>query len=221
VLPRRGRAYAAPMARAPLRPVPGPPAEPVTDAAAVTLVGAALPSLPEPDRTALALVALAGIPRGHVALRLGREEVELSDALARARKELRRTVAALGGSGWCERSERMISDRLDGALADSDVRRLDVHLRNCPRCVEHERRLVQATDALVASATGVPYAFPSTPSPAAASRRSRAEAPAAGGGEEPTADLIRALPLKALIAVTVLLALAAMVLAAIALGLQL
>jgi hypothetical protein len=27
-----------------------------------------------------------------------------------------------------------------------------VHLRNCPRCVEHERRLVQATDMLMAEA---------------------------------------------------------------------
>jgi Putative zinc-finger len=209
------------MARAPLRPVPGQPAEPVTDAAAVTLVAAALPSLADPDRTALALVALAGMPRRHVALRLGRDEADLADSLARARKELRRTVAALGGSGWCERSERMISDRLDGALADSDVRRLDVHLRNCPRCVEHERRLVQATDALVASATGVPYAFQAGPSPAAPSRASRAEAPAAGEEPEGTGNLLRALPLQALIAVTVLLALAAVVLAAVALGLQL
>ena len=148
----RAEAYPPGIARAPLRPVPGQPAEPVTDAAAVTLVAAALPSLAEPELTALALVALAGMPREHVALRLGRDEAELSDALARARKELRRTVASLGGSGWCERSERLISDRIDGALADGDARRLDVHLRNCPRCVEHERRLVQATDALL---TGV------------------------------------------------------------------
>ena len=56
------------------------------------------------------------------------------------------------GSGWCERAERLISDRIDGALAERDAPRLEVHLRNCPRCVEHERRLVQATDALVASA---------------------------------------------------------------------
>jgi putative zinc finger protein len=208
------------MARAPLRPVPGQPAEPVTDAAAVTLVAAALPALAEPDRTALALVALAGMPRGQVALRLGREEAELSEALTRARKELRRTVASLGGSGWCERSERMISDRIDGALADADVRRLDVHLRNCPRCVEHERRLVQATDALVASATGVPYGFPSSPAqPVAAAKRSAATA--AEGDDAPArSELLSALPLKALIAFTVLLALAAIVLAAIALGLQ-
>ena len=218
---RRSGAYPPRIARAPLRPVPGQPAEPVTDAAAVTLVATALPSLAEPDRTALALVALAGMPRGHVALRLGRDEAELSDALARARKELRRTVASLGGSGWCERSERMISDRIDGALADGDVRRLDVHLRNCPRCVEHERRLVQATDALVASATGVPYAFPTSPVHTTGSVK-RPTAPTTEVGDAPAgSELLRALPLRALIAFTVLLALAAVVLAAIALGLQL
>ena len=36
-----------------------------------------------------------------------------------------------------------MSDRLDGALDDAGAARLDVHLRNCPRCVEHERRLIQ------------------------------------------------------------------------------
>jgi anti-sigma factor RsiW len=161
------------------------------------------------------------MPRGHVALRLGRDEADLSEALARARKELRRTVASLGGSGWCERSERLISDRIDGALADGDVRRLDVHLRNCPRCVEHERRLVQATDALVASATGAPYAFPTSPVHTTASVK-RPTATATEGGDAPAgSELLRALPLRALIAFTVLLALAAVVLAAIALGLQL
>src|SRR3954469_7445147 len=199
-MPRRRPAYAARMASAPLRPVPGQPAEPVTDAAAVTLVAGALPSLPEPDRPALALVALAGMPRGHVALRLGREEAELSDALARARKELRRTVAALGGSGWCELAERMISDRLDGALPDSDVRRLDVHLRNCPRCVEHERRLVQATDALVASATGVPFAFaaavPPVQAATTAKRRTATTAEAGGSDEAGAPTILRALPLQ-------------------------
>jgi hypothetical protein len=135
------------MERAPLRPVPGRPTGPVPDAAAVTLVAAALPALAERDRAALALVAVAGTARPGVAMRLGIAEEELADSLARARKELRRTVAPLPGSGWCERSERLISDRIDGALAERDEARLDVHLRNCPRCVEHERRLVQAPSA--------------------------------------------------------------------------
>jgi hypothetical protein len=144
------------MERAPLRPVPGRPSGPIPDAAAVTLVATALPALEERDRAALALVGLAGTPRPAVAERLGIDAVQLADSLTRARKELRRTVAPLPGSGWCERAERQISDRIDGALAERDERRLDVHLRNCPRCVEHERRLVQATDALVAGAAPVP-----------------------------------------------------------------
>jgi hypothetical protein len=207
------------VARAPLRPVPGQPAEPVSDADSVALVAAALPSLAEPDRTALALVALAGLPRHQVALRLGRDEAELSEALARARKQLRRSVAALGGSGWCERAERLISDRMDGALAGGDAARLDVHLRNCPRCVEHERRLVQATDALVASAGGAAYAF--APDAARASAAAKQAATPAAPETAAHDALLRALPSQALIAFTVLLALAAVVIAAIALGLQL
>ncbi|MGZ8482136.1 MAG: zf-HC2 domain-containing protein, partial [Candidatus Limnocylindria bacterium] len=81
---------------------------------------------------------------------LGIEEQELRALLAAARKELRQTITHLSGSGWCERAEGLISDRLDGVVLEPDGRRLDVHLRNCPRCVEHERRLVQATDALLA-----------------------------------------------------------------------
>ena len=78
------------------------------------------------------------------------DESELGALLAAARKQLRQTITPLSGSGWCERAEGLISDRLDGAVGETDGRRLDVHLRNCARCVEHERRLVQATDALLA-----------------------------------------------------------------------
>ena len=73
----------------------------------------------------------------------------MGSALARGRKVLRRSRCELAGSGWCERAERMISDRLDGELASPARERLDAHLRNCPRCVEHELRLTQAIDALV------------------------------------------------------------------------
>ena len=139
------------MERAPLRPVPGRPSGPIPDATAVTMVATALPALGERERTALALVALADTARPAVAQRLGIGEAELSVSLARARKELRKTVAALPGSGWCERAEGLISDRIDGALAERDEARLDVHLRNCPRCVEHERRLIQAQNSLVAA----------------------------------------------------------------------
>jgi hypothetical protein len=138
------------MERAPLRPVPARPAGPVDPAAAIREVVAALPALAPVEARALALVALADRPRPQVAGVLGIEEQELGVLLAAARKELRQTITPLGGSGWCERAEGLISDRLDGVVLERDARRLDVHLRNCPRCVEHERRLVQATDALLA-----------------------------------------------------------------------
>jgi hypothetical protein len=157
------------MERAPLRPVPARPSGPVSAAEAAALVSAALPALGERDRVALALAGVAGMQRPQVALRLGLDADGLSELLARARKELRRTLAPLPGSGWCERAERLISDRIDGALAAGDEPRLDVHLRNCPRCVEHERRLVQATDALVAGVApgpSVPVLIaPSVPQP--------------------------------------------------------
>ena len=200
------------MQRAPLRPVPGRPDAPIADAAAVTLVAVALPALPERERTALALVALAGTARPAVAMRLGIGEEELAESLARARKELRRTVAALPGSGWCERAERQISDRIDGALPERDEPRLDVHLRNCPRCVEHERRLVQATDALVA---GVVAPAPITPAPV------KPEPPALAAVEPgrvaqrspSSAELVRAVGWSVLIVAAFVLALAALAIA--------
>jgi Putative zinc-finger len=138
------------MERAPLRPVPARPAGPVDPAAAVREVEAALPALEPLEVRALALVALADRPRTQVAEILGIEEQGLGVLLAAARKELRQMTTPLSGSGWCERAEGLISDRLDGLVRGADERRLDVHLRNCPRCVEHERRLVQNTDALLA-----------------------------------------------------------------------
>src|SRR5688500_6012098 len=78
-------------------------------------------------------------------------EAELADAVARARKALRRAAFPLPGSGWCERAERLLSDELDGALSDPTPRRLAAHLANCDRCVEHECRLWQARDHLVLS----------------------------------------------------------------------
>jgi hypothetical protein len=123
-------------------------------------VAVALPELDERDAQALALVALAGRPRAEVADKLGIGRDDLADALASGRKALRRTVQPLTASGWCERAERLISDRLDGQLEEPGVARLDVHLRNCPRCVEHERRLVQATDVLMAEAADASTAQP-------------------------------------------------------------
>ena len=104
-------------------------------------------------------------------------------ALARARKELRRSLWPLPGSGWCERAERLVSDRLDGPLDDVGAARLGVHLRNCPRCVDHERRLVQAIDGLVAGLAGEPEPpVPAAPAPLRlAEARAERELPSAVG----------------------------------------
>jgi Putative zinc-finger len=137
--------------RAPLRPVPSRPSGPVDADHAVAHVAATLPGLDAAAASALGLVALAGRSRGEAAHSAGLGPATIGDVLARARKALRRSMFPLPGSGWCERAERLVSDRLDGALEPPGPARLDAHLRNCPRCVEHERRLVQATDALVTS----------------------------------------------------------------------
>jgi hypothetical protein len=171
------------MEHAPLRPVPARPAGPVDPATAVRELGAWLPTLQPLAAEALALVVLSERPRAEVAGSLGVSEEELAKLLATARKELRQTVITLGGSGWCERAEGLISDRLDGILAGRDTRRLDVHLRNCPRCVEHERRLVQATDTLVSGVSGA--ARGPTPAGEAAPL---VEAPPSGDGVEPPDD---------------------------------
>ena len=143
------------MEHAPLRPVPARPAGPIDPATAIREVGLWLPTVTPAAARAFALVVLAERPRSEAAASLDVSERDLGELLASARKELRQGIVTLGGSGWCERAEGLISDRLDGALAEGDVRRLDVHLRNCTRCVEHERRLVQATDALVGALGGL------------------------------------------------------------------
>jgi len=158
-----------------LRPVPSRPHGPVDPAEARAFVEASLPAVDDSAVSAFSLVVLAGLPRSAVP---GLSPDEVSVALARARKEVRRAAWPLPGSGWCERAERLISDRLDDCL--DDPRLLDVHLANCPRCVEHERRLVQAQDALVASFA--PAQPAPAPPPAAA-----AEPPALKVMEEPAA----------------------------------
>ena len=138
------------MERAPLRPVPRRPDGPVEPSEAIAHVDAALPAADESARAALALVEIAGRSRAEVATTRGLAGTEVADALARGRKALRRSLYPLPGSGWCERAERLISDRMDGALEPPGPARLDAHLGNCPRCVEHDLRLAQAIDALVA-----------------------------------------------------------------------
>src|SRR4051812_6378855 len=142
------------MERAPLRPVPSRPPGPVDPAEALRHVEHALPDLDAEAIAALALVQLAGCSREEAAERAGMPLDEAGAALARARKELRRSLVSLPGSGWCERAEVMLSDRLDGELEPPGPRRLEVHLRNCGRCVEHERRLAQAIDSMVKDFVG-------------------------------------------------------------------
>jgi hypothetical protein len=137
------------MERASLRPVPQRPSGPVDPAAALAHVAGTLPTLDDPAQQALALVDLVGRKRPDVCAETRTSEADLADALARARKALRRAAAPLPGSGWCERAERLLSDELDGVLEDPGPRRLAAHLANCDRCVEHERRLWQARDQLV------------------------------------------------------------------------
>jgi hypothetical protein len=121
-------------------------------------VAARLPGLDSDGVAALALVELARVERSQAARELGLDTDAMGSALAHARKELRRSRGALAGSGWCERAERLISDRLDGDLAAFSAKRLDAHLRNCPRCVGHELQLVQAIDELVEGMPGKPAA---------------------------------------------------------------
>lgn len=137
------------MERGSLRPVPLRPPGPVEPAAAARHVAVALTELDEDARRALALVEIAGRPRAEVAAELELDGETIGAALARARKGLRRSIFPLAATGWCERAERLLSDRLDGVLEPPGDIRLDVHLRHCGRCVEHERRLAQARDALV------------------------------------------------------------------------
>lgn len=139
------------MERASLRPVPQRPSAPVDPGQALAHVEATLPGLDDAAQRALSLVDLVGRTRPEVCVETGIAEPELADALARARKSLRRAAFPLPGSGWCERAERLLSDELDSALEDPGPRRLAAHLANCDRCVEHERRLWQARDQLVAS----------------------------------------------------------------------
>ena len=151
------------MEHAPLRPLPSRTSQPADPELARRYVAARLPGLDPEATAALALVELARVDRSQAARELELNADEMGSALARARKALRRSRGVLAGSGWCERAERLISDRLDDELAPLSAKRLNAHLRNCPRCVEHEVQLVQALDELV-------EAMPAPARPAAAVR---------------------------------------------------
>src|SRR3954454_23722920 len=132
-----------------LRPVPLRPAGPVDPADALAHVLSALPELDQEAARALSLIEIAGRTRDRAGDETGLTAGILAEALYRARKALRRSIFPLSASGWCERAERLLSDRIDGALVPPGPARLDVHLRNCERCVDHERRLSQAREKLV------------------------------------------------------------------------
>src|SRR4051794_29719416 len=118
-------------------------------------VFAALAELPAIERRVLALLELADADRAATARDTGLDEHGVRDAAARARKALRRARAPLAAGGRCEHAELLLSDRIDGALDWREGRWLDIHLDRCPRCVDHERLLDEARDALRASfATG-------------------------------------------------------------------
>lgn len=133
----------------PLRSVPVRAPGPVNPVHALAQVAGTLPDLAVPAQRALALVDLGSVARSEAAEELGVTEAELSQLLTAGRKSLRRTLEALPSGGWCERAERLISDRLDGALPPSGRRRLEAHMTGCERCATHERKLVQAHDLLV------------------------------------------------------------------------
>ncbi|MBA3301587.1 MAG: sigma-70 family RNA polymerase sigma factor [Thermoleophilaceae bacterium] len=135
--------------RANLRPVLSRPERPISPAEAIGWVALRLPELDEPAHAVLALRELVGRSRPEIAAERGLTELQVGEALVRARKALRRSVAPLPGSGWCERAERLLSDDLDGELDERGTRILTAHLARCQRCVEHDRRLTQARDGLV------------------------------------------------------------------------
>lgn len=137
------------MEQATLRPVPLRPSGPVDPAEAAAHVAGFLPDLDAAAARALGLVEIAGRTREEASEQTGLALDPLAEALYRARKALRRSIFPLSASGWCERAERLLSDRLDGVLKPPGPARLDVHLRNCDRCIEHERRLSQARERLV------------------------------------------------------------------------
>ena len=137
--------------QATLRPVPLRPAGPVDPSDAVAHVVRALPDLSEDAARALSLIEIAGRTRDKAVEEMQISGDVLAELLYEARKALRRSVFPLSASGWCERAERLLSDRIDGVLTPPGPARLDVHLRNCERCVDHERRLSQAREMLVRS----------------------------------------------------------------------
>src|SRR3954469_17436792 len=180
VVAGRIRGYADPLVeQATLRPVPLRPAGPVNPSDALAHVLRALPELGEDSARALSLIEIAGRTRDNAVEEMEISGAVLADLLYAARKALRRSAFPLSASGWCERAERLLSDRVDGVLVPPGPARLDVHLRNCERCVDHERKLSQAREKLVRDFID---AHPHTAGGEEPRPRLHRRAPARGGG---------------------------------------
>jgi Putative zinc-finger len=142
------------------------PAGPLAPADAFARVSARIPSLGATAARALGLVELAGRTRSETAAELSLDSDALGALLADARRSLRRCEVALPGAGWCERAERLLSDRIDGVLAAAGERRLDAHLTSCERCTSHERALAIAREQLGAAPLALlPARVPTRPAP--------------------------------------------------------
>jgi anti-sigma factor RsiW len=121
-------------------------------------------------------------------------------------------VAELPAGGWCERAERLISDRMDGVLNAAGEARLEAHLHGCERCATHEQRLVQAHDLMVKSYLEARRSAPAAAAVAAPAELRVVEPPAEAGIVPSERGVSRRVWLVALL-FAVLLALAAVVLA--------
>ncbi len=199
-----------------LRPVPSRPPGPVDPTEAARHVSTRLPALDAP-----AVAALVDRGPGRAATALRREHSRASRARgspppwpARARS-CDAPCSPCPGSGWCERAERLLSDRIDDALDERGHARLDVHMANCERCVEHEIRLGQAQNALANGFLAErPPAEPSVPAAqlrvveaeTGAEEAAQAEAPGFLGGVAVVAPLALTALLTAIIALAMLFA---------------
>ena len=126
-------------------------------------VFAALPELGAVERRALAIVELTGAARDEAASDTALDAEALAVALAAGRRALRRTRAPLASGARCDRSERLLSDRLDTTLDRHARKWLEIHLARCPRCDEHERLLAAARAELHAGFSSEPPAPPTLP----------------------------------------------------------
>jgi hypothetical protein len=121
-----------------------------------------LPELEAIDRRTLALVELCGLERKATARDLGIEEGAVAEALAAARKALRRTRGELASGARCERAELLLSS---AGLDRFERKWLEIHMARCSRCIAHEALLAEASAELHATFEAEPVALPPAPEP--------------------------------------------------------